>query len=652
MEWLPLSSGVVARYRYDARADSLRVEFGPGAQRAALEPLPDRPDVRVGRDAATGAVVVLEVVGVQRAILGQLIGDLLAAAGAPASPAPTPPPERILGGSPGDEQPAEESAGEPAEPRKRRRRRRNKRRDVEDVPADPSEAAAEGMGEATEVEEESVATESLSTAAEAAPAARAEPTGAAYRPSSASQGPRAAGEDLSAFPVGVRPEEAPPEAGDVAGATAAVPGPTPSGVPDDLATPPAFALAFPGLDERLGAAIAAMGLVTPTPIQRRAIPPALEGRDLKGLAQTGTGKTLAYLLPGMTRLLARPAGDTRPRMLVVTPTRELAAQVAAHATDLGRYTRLRVVAVYGGESMGAQIRALGTGADLVVATPGRLLDHVHRRTLHLDRVQLVVLDEADRMLDMGFMPDVRRIFELLPDSRQTLLFGATLPADIESLSARFQDRPELVEIARQLPPATLEQRLYPVGRHLKLRLLAHLLGSEPALTKVLVFTETKVEADVVTRKLAAACIVVDAMHGDRPQKDRDTALRRLREGELQVLVATNLAARGLDIEDLSHVVNYDMPQTVDDYVHRVGRTARGPVAEGTAYTFVAPGDEPMVTRIEAVLGRRLPRLTVEGFDYDVPTPSWARASAKDMARSLQRPGKARFSRSFVFKRKK
>jgi ATP-dependent RNA helicase RhlE len=310
-----------------------------------------------------------------------------------------------------------------------------------------------------------------------------------------------------------------------------------------------------------------------------------------------------------------------------------------------------VAVVYGGAGMVPQVKALRQGADVIVATPGRLLDHARHRNMRLDAVQVLVLDESDRMLDMGFMPDVRRIFELLPAERQTLMFGATLPVDIESLSARFQNRPELVEVARQMPPATLEQRLYPVGRHLKIPLLIHLLRTEPALTKVLVFAETKVETDVVDRKVGEAGIRVAAMHGDRPQKDRETALRQLKEGDLQVLVATNVAARGLDIEDLTHVVNYDMPQTVDDYVHRVGRTARGSIAEGTAYTFVAPGDETMVARIEAVLDRKLPRFLADGFDYDVPTPSWARTSSKDLARSLERPGKARFSRSFVFKRR-
>jgi ATP-dependent RNA helicase RhlE len=375
----------------------------------------------------------------------------------------------------------------------------------------------------------------------------------------------------------------------------------------------------------------------------------MEGRDLKGLAQTGTGKTLAFLLPSMNRLLVDPEPG-RTRLLVVTPTRELAAQVAAHGQALARYTQLRVVAVYGGESMAVQTAALRAGADVVVATPGRLLDHVSRRTVRLDRIAIAVLDEADRMLDMGFIPDVRRIFGLLPTERQTLLFGATLPSDVETLSAQFQRDPELIEVARQLPPVTLEQRLYPVGRHLKVPLLVHLLRQDPDLVKVLVFAETKAETDVVARRLEAAGLRVAAMHGDRPQKERESALQRLRDGDLQVLVATNLAARGLDIMDLSHVVNYDMPQTVDDYIHRVGRTARGQ-AEGTAYTFMAPGDEAMVVRIEAVLGAKLARYSVEGFDYDVPTPSWARASAADMARSLHKPGKARFSRSLDFRRR-
>ncbi len=423
-------------------------------------------------------------------------------------------------------------------------------------------------------------------------------------------------------------------------------------VPEGLA--PAEGFGFLGLDERLGQAVAALGFEAPTPIQRRAIPPAMAGRDLVGLAQTGTGKTAAFLLPALHRLLANEDTGHRTRVLVVTPTRELAVQVGAQAVALARFTPLRVAVVYGGAGMRSQISALRRGADVVVATPGRLLDHVGQRNLRLDAVEVLVLDESDRMLDMGFIPDIRRIIGMVPDGRQTFLFGATLPPDIEQLTRRFQREPEMVEVARQLPPETLEQELYPVGRHLKLPLLVHLLKSDPDLSKVMVFAETKNETDIVARQLLAAGLKVASMHGDRPQRDRERALDDLKSGRVQVLVATNVAARGLDIEDVTHVVNYDMPQTVDEYIHRVGRTARGAGTEGTAVSFVTMGDETMVRRIESALERELPRLQAEGFDYDVPTPSWAQPSAQDLSKAMSKPSLSNLSRSFRggFRRKR
>lgn len=411
-----------------------------------------------------------------------------------------------------------------------------------------------------------------------------------------------------------------------------------------MPTPEGFA--YLDLDPRLGAALAAMGYLAPTPIQRRALPIARAGRDMMGLAQTGTGKTMAFLLPALERLLADTDTRHRPRLLVITPTRELAVQVSEQAVMLAQNTPFRVAVIYGGAPMGPQIKALHSGADIIVATPGRLLDHVSHRHVHLDTVQVLVLDESDRMLDMGFLPDVRRILSLLPQERQTLLFGATLPPDIEGLSRKFQRDPEIVEVARQLPPETLDQRLYPVGRHLKLPLLLHLLKTDVDLSKVMVFTETKVETDTVSRKLEESGLKVASMHGDRPQKDRERALSDLKDGTVQVLVATNVAARGLDIEDVTHVINYDMPQSVDEYIHRIGRTARGAAAEGTAYTFVTLADEGMVLRIESALERKLPRVQAPGLDYDVPTPSWAQPSAQDISRALTPPSLSNLSRSF------
>jgi ATP-dependent RNA helicase RhlE len=394
-----------------------------------------------------------------------------------------------------------------------------------------------------------------------------------------------------------------------------------------------------GLRPSLSQAIGDMGFTEPTPIQRRAMPEALSGRDMVGLAQTGTGKTLAFVVAGLQRLLDSDDRRHRPRMLVVTPVRELAVQVAEHAEQLARHTDLRVASVYGGANMRAQTSALKRGVDVVVATPGRLLDHLRRRNVDLSSVEVLVLDEADRMLDMGFLPDVREILHNLPTERQTLLFGATMPPAIESLSLQFQHDPVLVEVARRLPPESIKQQLYPVGRHLKVPLLVHLLTHDREQQRVLVFTERRTEADLVTRRLRDAGLQVAAMHGDIRQRERELSLERLRDGRVQVLVATNVAARGLDIEGISHVVNYDIPQTVDEYVHRIGRTARAD-ATGTAYTFVAPGDQWMVKRIEAALERELPRVEAEGFDYDVPTPSWAQPSPDDIARSLEKPKSA------------
>jgi ATP-dependent RNA helicase RhlE len=247
----------------------------------------------------------------------------------------------------------------------------------------------------------------------------------------------------------------------------------------------------------------------------------------------------------------------------------------------------------------------------------------------------LVLDEADRMLDMGFIDDVRRIAALTPRERQTMLFGATLPPEIEYLSADFQRSPVVIEVARRMPPSSIEQVLYPVGRHLKGPLLEHLLARDAAMESVLVFVDTKRDSDIVARQLREAGIATAVMHGDRTQQDREKALERLRERKVRVLVATNVAARGLDVEDISHVVNYDMPRTVDEYVHRIGRTARA-AATGAAYSLVSPGDEAMVQRIEAALGRPLPRVIDTDFDYSVPTPSWAQPSARDLSDTLTR----------------
>lgn len=442
-------------------------------------------------------------------------------------------------------------------------------------------------------------------------------------------------------------EETPPEEQEAPGASSEE-GDAPAEAPSASDESGSFA-AF-DLDGRLLAAVAALGLTTPTAVQRRAIPALIEGKDVVGLSQTGSGKTLAFLLPALSKMLARPSASHAPRLLVVTPTRELAQQVAAAAESLVSSTDLRVTTIFGGRDMRRQTQALRSGTDVIVATPGRLLDHIDRGNAKLATVEVLVLDEADRMLDMGFIDDIRDIVRCVPSERQTLMFGATMPAEIELLSVDFQRSPTVIEVARRKPPESIQQVLFPVGRHLKSLLLIHLLESDPSLTTVMVFVDTKRESDVLARQLREAGIPAALMHGDRSQKDREKALRFLRERKVRVLVATNVAARGLDIEDVSHVVNYDVPRTVDEYVHRIGRTARAD-ARGSAFTLVGPGDEAMVMRIESALETTLPRRFADGFDYDVPTPSWAKPSARDVSASLTKARNAAdVSRRTRFKR--
>ena len=376
-----------------------------------------------------------------------------------------------------------------------------------------------------------------------------------------------------------------------------------------------------------------LGFETPTPIQSRAIPPALEGQDLLATAQTGTGKTLAFLLPAMQRLLSMPAGKN-PRMLVLAPTRELALQIAGDASELGRKAGLRVVTVYGGDPIKRQTELLRRGADILVATPGRLLDHLQRGNVQLRDIWILVLDEADRMLDMGFLPDIDAIIRRLPVDRQTMLFSATMPATVIGLGHRYMRNPVRIEVATAKPPEALEQALYPVPKHLKQLLLCELLERR-GVTSALVFTRTRQEADILLRKLREAGVSVTALHGDYSQRDRVQALESFRAGKARVLVATNIAARGLDIDAISHVINYDVPEEPEDYVHRIGRTARVE-AEGEAWTLVTSDDEPLISRIEFLLGEKIERRRLEGFDYDVPTPDWARPSAKALLRELKR----------------
>jgi ATP-dependent RNA helicase RhlE len=388
------------------------------------------------------------------------------------------------------------------------------------------------------------------------------------------------------------------------------------------------------LSQPLERALVELEFESPTPIQEQAIPPAMEGRDVLGTAQTGTGKTVAFLLPALERLLHGIAGR-HPRVVILAPTRELAIQIAGEAGRVARLTALRTLVVYGGAPLGKQVDTLRSGVDVLIATPGRLLDLSERRAVRFDDVEVLVLDEADRMLDMGFLPDIDNLIRRMPTHRQTLLFSATMPPAIQTLSYQYMKSPVRIEIDTMArPPKTIAQRLYPVPLHLKTALLAALLKSE-GVDSALVFTRTKQEADVVTRKLDEAGFAVVEMHGDFNQKERLRALEQFRGGKAAVLVATNIAARGLDIDGISHVVNYDVPDEADDYVHRVGRTARQD-ALGAAWSLVTPEDEPLVARIEHRLGRPIERARVDGFDYNVPAPDWAKPSARTMLRNASR----------------
>lgn len=348
------------------------------------------------------------------------------------------------------------------------------------------------------------------------------------------------------------------------------------------------------------------------PIQAKAIPPARAGRDIVGVAQTGTGKTAAFLLPALERQLE--SGAEGLRTLVLCPTRELAQQVAADARELARYTELWTGEVVGGVPIGPQIRDLRAGFDLLVATPGRLIDHLERGTVDLSDLDMLVLDEADRMLDMGFRPQIERILAVCPTQRQTLLFSATMPNGVHALALRIQKDPEWIEAAPQWTTVDgVEQTVYAVTPQRKAALLLELL-SRSGMDQVLVFTRTKRGADLLLGRLEAEGVAVGVMHGDRNMSQRRSALEAFAGGRVRVLVATDVAQRGLDIEGISHVVNYDVPQDPEDYIHRIGRTARAG-ATGEAITFMTGGDLAYIHTIERALGYRLPRISLEGYDY-------------------------------------
>lgn len=371
-----------------------------------------------------------------------------------------------------------------------------------------------------------------------------------------------------------------------------------------------------GLDPRLQKSVAALGFTQPTPIQSATIPAALTGQDILGSAETGTGKTAAYILPLLQRLLAAPARGHALRVLVLVPTRELALQITEQAEQLSASTDLRVVAIFGGVPMGAQTTALHRGADIVIATPGRLLDHAARKNIAFASLHALVLDEADRMLDVGFLPDIRRIIALLPRERQTMLFSATLVPEVVSLAAQVTRNPARIQVEQTMTPEAIAQTLFPVPEHLKAQVLQRLLREEE-MDSVLIFARTKHRADRVARQLQRANIRAAVIHSDRSQSQRIAALEDFRRGKSRVLVATDIAARGIDVEGISHVVNYDAPLHVEDYVHRIGRTGRMQAA-GYAYTLVTPVDEGVVRRIEMALQQKIERRRLDGIDYRAP----------------------------------
>src|SRR5687767_10714053 len=381
-----------------------------------------------------------------------------------------------------------------------------------------------------------------------------------------------------------------------------------------IETLPAFELL--GLAPELIDAIRDAGYREPTPIQQQAIPVALKGRDLIGLAQTGTGKTAAFTLPILHRLVG---GPRRTRALVLTPTRELCVQVEESFQKYGKHTGIDCIPVYGGVGLEPQQKALRQGVDVVIATPGRLLDHLERQNVVFDDLEVMVLDEADRMLDMGFAPQLNRIVAEVPRFRQTLLFSATMPPEVEALARKYLRKPIVVQVGRRSSAAsTVTHAVYPVPRDRKTDLLAELLKKE-GMDSVLIFSRTKHGADKIVRHLESKGISATAMHADKSQGERTRALEDFKSGKVRVLIATDIAQRGLDVSGISHVVNYDVPQQAEDYVHRIGRTGRA-AATGDAFTFMAPDEIAMVRSIERVIGEPIPRISVPGYDFGSVAP--------------------------------
>lgn len=371
------------------------------------------------------------------------------------------------------------------------------------------------------------------------------------------------------------------------------------------------------LNPSIMAGVRALGYSTPTPIQLEAIPPIMQGRDVIGLAQTGTGKTAAFALPILQRLIQGPGG--RVRALIISPTRELAEQTCDAINGLGKQTGLRSIAIYGGVSMEQQTRGLRGGVEIIAACPGRLLDHLWKGTIDLSELEVLVIDEADRMFDMGFLPSIRGILQCILHRRQTLLFSATMPGDIKRLVKEILHDPVTVQIGHTAPAATVSHALYPVKQHLKTALLKELL-SKTKMESVLVFTRTKRRAERVAQQLAKEGYRVASLQGNMSQNQRQAALDGFHRGSFKILVATDIVARGIDVSDISHVVNYDMPDSTDDYTHRIGRTGRiGKTGE--AFTFITSEDKATVQALERILKKPLERRTLPDFDYAKPSLS-------------------------------
>jgi len=395
---------------------------------------------------------------------------------------------------------------------------------------------------------------------------------------------------------------------------------------------------FP-FDRRIDQGIRDVGYTAPTRIQQEAIPVVLEGRDVLGIAQTGTGKTAAFVLPILQRLTSGARRGVRA--LILAPTRELAEQTHRSIVDLGRHTGVRSAAVYGGVGKKPQLEALRRGAQIVVACPGRLLDHMSAGHIDLSHVEVLVLDEADRMCDMGFLPDIRRILKQLPAKRQTLFFSATMPREIRALASTILDDPQTIQIGRAAPVAAVSHAIYPVPQEMKSRLL-HAVLEHTSTGRVLVFTRTKHRAHGLAQQLRKHGHRVAALQGNMTQSQRQRAMTGFRAGRIDVLVATDIAARGIDVTDISHVINYDMPDTIDAYTHRIGRTGRAEQT-GEAFTLAVRGDGAMVQRIEQAVGTSIERRRLAGFDYGDFTPEsqFPRRAGGSSARSFRTRGRGR-----------